>query len=1136
MCKKLLRSLIWILSGALLCFHPTLAAEPPPPRPHHEELESLPRMASDVPQESHADSMATDVASWSKLVFQSLRDGNWDIHIVNGDGSNQTRLTWNSAVDAYPRLNRGCTRIAFASNRTGNYEIFVMNADGSGVTQLTYDGANDYNPYWSPDGKQIAFSSYRDGQSEIYTMNADGSGLTRLTWDAGWDGEPAWSPDGSKIAFTAYRNSAYRIWRMNVDGSGQVQLSNQSYSENPNWSPDGSQIAYDTANGYGWFTVWVMNADGSNQHEVYYPQGYQTDDWVRSWSPDGRYLAFTRISYVYYQNRWYWTTAYLAAWDSMTNNFFYLSSQDTDWYPGWQTVDAAPPKSSITPLPAYTRNGATITWIGSDYGGSDIATYDVQVRDRAGGDWIDWQMGTVATSAAFTSTAGHTYDLRSRATDLAWNTEAWPLRNGDASTTLYLWSIAGVVRDNAGTPLAGALPVITPQAMYDTVSDSEGRYAAYVAAEAASYTATWSKTGYGNLPDTTLDARQDALQDVVMPPADNVVVNWGFEENAQPGPSWQAGGTLPVSITTAERHTGSRAVEMGQICTYTCLTEPLPLYGGENLDWAADSTGNLHMVWADALGIMYSMHSSSDSVWEDPTLIIPIAHQCSLLHLAIDARNVLHMIWGEWNESNAFYYSRRELSGDWTTPATIISVGSFTFPSDFAIDSRGGFHLIYQDDDGILYLERLPSGEWQTPLKLSTEAGTYGPGLAVGPDDTVHVVWQETFAGIYYKARRPDGTWTARTQLSSGYSINKQQITVDPDGRPHVFWVLAHSGHYTTLDENGNWLPAVELPKAYGNAGLTFDKWGMLYVVSNNPDGTYFRQKSPDTGWTEPIQLISDIGMNTPAVIVDSLGIFHTLWQYQGVPQYQTTVRAQEMSTATLSQSLTIPIGMQSPVLSLFYNQRMWPPIGESGFRVSLSDGVTTTLLLSATGASPWVSTYADVQPWVGKQVTITLGLHQAIGDPYVGVFLDEVTLGSAYPDLWVSKNSLPTAALPGEPVRFTLTYGNRGGVPADSVRITDTLPRELFFVDASPPPLTSTMVLPWLTWDIGDLPAQSEPVYIVITATVAPTATLWSTLTNTVSTETASPELETANNTTQVTIFVGRRAYLPMVMRSYSE
>ena len=60
---------------------------------------------------------------------------------MNADGSGVTRLTYNDAFDGYPAWSPDGRRIAFDSQRDGNREIYVMDADGSGVTRLTDHGA-----------------------------------------------------------------------------------------------------------------------------------------------------------------------------------------------------------------------------------------------------------------------------------------------------------------------------------------------------------------------------------------------------------------------------------------------------------------------------------------------------------------------------------------------------------------------------------------------------------------------------------------------------------------------------------------------------------------------------------------------------------------------------------------------------------------------------------------------------------------------------------------------------------------------------------------------------------------------------------------------------------------------------------
>ena len=83
-------------------------------------------------------------------------------------------------------------QIAFTSKRDGNYEVYVMNSDGSNQVRLTNNPSDDLYPSWSPDRSKIAFDSKRDGNEEIYSMNADGT-LKRLTNNTYDDFSPSWS-------------------------------------------------------------------------------------------------------------------------------------------------------------------------------------------------------------------------------------------------------------------------------------------------------------------------------------------------------------------------------------------------------------------------------------------------------------------------------------------------------------------------------------------------------------------------------------------------------------------------------------------------------------------------------------------------------------------------------------------------------------------------------------------------------------------------------------------------------------------------------------------------------------------------------------------------------------------------------
>jgi len=62
-----------------------------------------------------------------------------------------------------------------------NYDIWVMNTDGSNQTKLTQGFGGDFLA-WSPDGTKIAFGSQQKGDNyNICVMNVDGSNKIKLT-------------------------------------------------------------------------------------------------------------------------------------------------------------------------------------------------------------------------------------------------------------------------------------------------------------------------------------------------------------------------------------------------------------------------------------------------------------------------------------------------------------------------------------------------------------------------------------------------------------------------------------------------------------------------------------------------------------------------------------------------------------------------------------------------------------------------------------------------------------------------------------------------------------------------------------------------------------------------------------------
>ena len=138
----------------------------------------------------------------------------YDINVMDADGSNSLRLTDSAGNDQYPSWSPDGTTIAFVSDRDHEdrtNDVYKINVDGSGLKRLTDHESRISRPRWSPDGKRVAFESRRQGEdSDVFVIGSDGSNLLRITDNPGDDGDPVWSPDGQRIAFESDRDGMTR--------------------------------------------------------------------------------------------------------------------------------------------------------------------------------------------------------------------------------------------------------------------------------------------------------------------------------------------------------------------------------------------------------------------------------------------------------------------------------------------------------------------------------------------------------------------------------------------------------------------------------------------------------------------------------------------------------------------------------------------------------------------------------------------------------------------------------------------------------------------------------------------------------------------------------------------------------------
>jgi len=242
-----------------------------------------------------------------RIIYETLRKGNWELAIINPDGSNPATLTRTpDSNELYPHASPDGTKICFSADEGDGAakvrNVYWMNLDGTGRTLVA---KNARQACWSPDGKAIAYLGgefdefcYRDFATKgivVYDL-ATGKRRPHPNHAIHHLYNICWSPDGKWFLATVHAGMGFKHAILAIEAAGTKVHNLGIGGCRPDVGPNGKRVGWGVSD-------WVLRA-GDLDFSGPTPTVVHQRDLVTStkpikvyhsdWSPDGRYVTYSR--------------------------------------------------------------------------------------------------------------------------------------------------------------------------------------------------------------------------------------------------------------------------------------------------------------------------------------------------------------------------------------------------------------------------------------------------------------------------------------------------------------------------------------------------------------------------------------------------------------------------------------------------------------------------------------------------------------------------------------------------------------------------------------------------------------------------------------------------------------------------
>lgn len=264
-------------------------------------------LASAVPSSAADDLLAELKRLPYKILFETWQDNNWELFMVNADGSNRVNLTRTPQTEEHcPHVSGDGRQVCFECDEAAGDKkvrnIYTMNIDGT-ARKLVARGGRD--PCWTADSRGVVYlkdefpklilTDYATKGVAIYDL-ATGTQREHPNRDLYHLYNICCVPGGRWYIATVHAGMGFGHGILAIPTDGNKVFNLKIPGCRPDVSPDGKHVAWGASD----YALRIGDLDFSgpepkvvNAHDVV-TSSKPVEVYHVDWSPDGRYVAFSR--------------------------------------------------------------------------------------------------------------------------------------------------------------------------------------------------------------------------------------------------------------------------------------------------------------------------------------------------------------------------------------------------------------------------------------------------------------------------------------------------------------------------------------------------------------------------------------------------------------------------------------------------------------------------------------------------------------------------------------------------------------------------------------------------------------------------------------------------------------------------